>query len=333
MIFDTEGIYQPAVKTDSYAAFTELEWHFTDRVSAIAGVRYSHDKRDFTFANFGLGSGMILIGPTESGKSWSDVSPRVGLKLQATPDVLFYLTVSKGYKAGGFTARPADTITAKLPYDPEKVWAVETGIKSDLMQRRLRLNGAVFAYEYRNLQMQANQVPPGGVAPAQYIDNIGKARLWGVESDLTFLASDRLSLYADVGYLNAKYLEASATLTGVGLDTPLPKAPEWSATGAIQYVQPLPEGRAMFRIEYSYVSKMYNEARATETLATQAHGLVNGRIGWTSGDSLWSVAVYGKNILDKKYVANGFDLTGPGGYAMAIPSAPREIGAQILRRF
>lgn len=333
LVFDTTSIYRPTVKTDSYAVFTELEWHFTDRLSAITGARYSHDWREFSFSKLGLGSGLMLIGPSEASKSWSDTSPRVGLKLQATPDVLYYLTLSKGYKAGGFTARPADTASARVPYDPEEVWAIEAGIKSDLLQRRLRLNAAAFAYRYRNLQMQANQVPPGGVSPVQYIDNIGKARVWGAESDLTFLATDRLTLYADVGYLNSRYLEASATLTGVGLDTPMPKAPKWSATGAIQYLQPLDAGSLMFRIEYAYASKMYNEARATEALATEAHGLLGGRLGWTATDGGWSVAAYGKNILDKKYVANGFDLTGPVGYTLAIPSAPRELGVQITRKF
>ncbi|MCC6303354.1 MAG: TonB-dependent receptor, partial [Gammaproteobacteria bacterium] len=71
LVFDTTSIYRPAVETDSYAVFTEMEWHFTGRLSAIAGARYSHDRRDYTFSSLGLGSGLILVGPADTSKSWS----------------------------------------------------------------------------------------------------------------------------------------------------------------------------------------------------------------------------------------------------------------------
>jgi len=334
VMLELVDLYTPELETESYAVFGEFEWHFTDRLSAIAGVRYTHDDKDFAFSQSGVVSGIVDAGyPLEASDSWSDVSPRFGVKYQASDDVLLYATAAKGYKAGSYTARPGDAFAAALSYDPEELWAYEGGVKSDLMDRRLRLNGAVFYYDYTDLQQQTNQVPPGGVGPAQFTDNIGAATIWGVEADLTFLATERLTLYASVGYLDAEYDEASVVLTGVGLDTPLVKAPEWSATAAAQYIHPLSVGDLLLRVDYSYVDGNFPNARATPQLRQESHSLVNTRVAWTSPGEEWTVAFYGRNVFDEKYVANGFDVSEFVAYFLGIPSEPRELGVQIVKRF
>jgi len=331
---ETTDIITPELETDSYAVFGEFEWHVTEALSAIVGVRYTHDEKDFSFSNVGLITGLVEPGfPIEAGDSWGDVSPRFGVKYQASDDLLLYASASKGYKAGSYTARPQDAASALLSYDPEELWAYEGGFKSDLLERRLRLNGAVFYYDYTDLQQQANQVPPGGISPVEYTDNIGSATIWGVEADLTFLATDRLTLHGSVGYLDAEYDEASAILTGVGLDTPLKKAPEWSAAASAQYLQPLSFGEIMYRVDYSYVDENFPDARATAQLRQESHSLVNTRVAWTSVDDSWTVAFYGRNVFDEKYVANGFDVSAFVGYFLGIPSEPRELGVQIVKRF
>lgn len=334
LLMELVDLYSPSLKTNSYAAFLELEWHATDALSFIAGVRYTRDEKDFGFTQSGILSGVVDPGfPVSASESWNDISPRFGIKYQASEDVLLYASVAKGYKAGSYTARPSDAIAAALSYDPEELWAYEGGIKSDLFDRRVRLNGAVFYYDYKDLQQQTNQVPPGGAGPAQYTDNIGSATIWGVEADLTFLVTSRFTLFGSVGYLNSEYDEASEVLTGVGLDTPLVKAPKWSATAAAQYIHPMAGGDLLMRVDYSYVSENFPNARATAQLRQEAHSLVNARMAWTSPQEDWTVAVYGKNIFDEKYVANGFDVSEFVAYFLGIPSEPRELGAQIIKRF
>lgn len=337
LALETVQMPTPELDSESYAIFGEFEWHFTEALSGIAGARYTHDSKDFSYANHGLVSGApkpgYQLGRTRASDSWSDVSPRFGLKYQASDDVLLYATIAKGYKAGSYSARPGSAYFAVRSYDPEELWAYELGVKSDLVDRRLRLNAAAFFYDYKDLQQQANQVPPGEVSPAQYTDNIGSATLWGAEADLTALVTDRLTLYASIGYLNSKYDEASEVLTGVGLDTPLVKAPEWSAAAALQYVQPLATGELTWRVDWSYVDESYPTARAEEPLRQRAHSLTNARIAWNSADDTWTVAVYGKNIADTKYVANGFDVSAFVAVYLGIPSEPREIGVQLVRRF
>jgi iron complex outermembrane receptor protein len=331
-LLDTHFHLTPEQKTNSRALFGEGEWHFTTAFSAIAGVRYTEDQKDFSMSQFAPISNTTQINNASANATWHDVSPRLGVKYQAAANLMVYATASKGYKAGGFNSRPAAN-SATIPYGPESVTSYEIGAKTDWADRRLRLNGAIFDYDYKDIQEIANMVLPGSPAPVAVIDNIGKARYRGAEADLTFRATDRFTLYANVGYLDAKYLEAAVALTGVGLDTPLPKAPKWSATLSAQYAEPVPSGRVVARVDYSFVSKNYSDARATEAIAQQAHGLVNARVAWMSHDGEWTAAVYAKNLLDKKYVLNGFDVSSFAGYMMAIPSQPRELGVQLVKNF
>ncbi len=327
-------LYAPELETDSYAVFGEFEWHFTDALSGIVGARYTHDSKDYSFSNSGIVSGLLDPGyPIQASDSWGDVSPRFGLKYQARDNVLLYATISKGYKAGSFTARPSSALAATIPYDPEELWAWEVGAKSDLLDGRMRLNGAVFYYDYKDLQQQTNQVPPGESGPAQYTDNIGAATLWGIEGDLTLLVTDGLTLHGSFGYLDSRYDEASEILTGVGLDTPLVKAPEWSGAAAVQYVQPLTNGELLFRVDWSHVSENFPTAGAAAQLRQRAHSLVNARVAWNAPEDAWTVAVYGRNLADTKYVANGFDVSQFVAYYLGIPSEPREVGVQLVRRF
>jgi len=143
----------PNVETQSYAAFFEGEWHFTDALSAFAGIRYTRDEKDYTFWSLRLGSGTYQVPETIVRKTWDDISPRIGLKYQPAENVMLYATVAQGFKSGGFNARPGSVTVAQRPYDPEELWSYEVGFKSELGGRRVRLNGAAFFYDYEDMQL------------------------------------------------------------------------------------------------------------------------------------------------------------------------------------
>lgn len=333
VVLDVALLIAPNVETQSYAAFFEGEWHFTDALSAFAGIRYTRDEKDYTFWSLRLGSGTYQVPETIVRKTWDDISPRIGLKYQPAENVMLYATVAQGFKSGGFNARPGSVTVAQRPYDPEELWSYEVGFKSELGGRRVRLNGAAFFYDYEDMQLYANGVVPDSPSPVQFIDNIGEARLWGAELDLIARLTSRFSVSGSVGYLNAKYREAATNITGVTTSTKLPKAPEWSATAAAEYVVPFSAGSLALRADYSYVGTNYPDARNTPALKQEAHSLVNARIGWTSRDEHWTVSAYARNLFDEKFVANGFDVWEFTGTVIAIPSEPREVGLHVIRRF
>ena len=329
--FDIAGVLNPRVDASSYAAFAELELDLTDKLTLVAGGRLTYDKKDYAYSQTALFTGFPTVPETTIETDWTDISPRFTLSYRATDSVLFYGTVSSGYKAGGFNARPVNPVVAQRPFDPEKIWSYEIGSKADLADGRLRLNTAAFFYDYSDMQLQANDVV--GAQTVQVIDNVGSAEIWGFEIDATAIVTENFRLYGSVGYLNAEYKETQQAITGITLDTKLPKTPEWSTTASAEYILPTEIGEFLARIDYSWVDESFADVRNTPSLRQRAHSLLNARLGWTSESGQFGLAIYGKNLTDEAFVANGFDVSAATGLVIAIPNEPREIGAQMTVRF
>ncbi len=329
--FDIGGQLLPQIDAKSYAAFLELEWQLSDTVTAIAGGRITHDEKDYSYLQTRFVSGIPTVPLTTTSESWTNFSPRLGLTFKPGDDLLLYATFSGGYKAGGFNGRPANPTVAQLAFDPEKLWAYEVGFKSDLMNRRVRLNGAAFFYDYKNMQLQANDLV--GNQTVQVIDNVGSAELWGVELDMQWLIAEGLTFYGSAAYLNAEYKETQEQITGVALDTKLAKTPEWTATAALEYRAMVMNGEGLLRVDYSYTDESFADVRNTPQLRQKAHSLVNARAAWTTPNETFTIAAYGKNIFDERFVLNGFDVSIATGSIIVIPNQPRELGVQGIVRF
>lgn len=333
VIFDLNATDFLDVRSESAAAFAEFEWDLSDAFTVFGGLRYTYDSKWYDVSFERLRTGTFIVPPTTVARSWRDVSPRVGIRWNINPDAMLYASVSEGYKAGGFNPRPGDQAAALIAYDPETVRSYEAGLKTDLLDRRLRFNTAIFYYDYRDLQLYVETLLPGAVLPTQIIDNVGKARIWGVESDILFRATDALTLNASVGYLNAKYTDPASAITGLTEDTPFKKAPKWSATAGAQYFVPLASGELLLRGDYAYTSTSFAETNAIRALRQEPRHLVNARVAWTNASETLTVAAYGKNILDDSAIINGFDARPFNGSLIAIPSEPRELGVQAILRF
>ena len=327
--FDIGGDLLPEVTSTSYAAFLDMDLPVNDQWGVLLGVRVTRDEKDYNFFQTRYVSGIPTVPVTATSDSWTNVSPRTGLTYRPNDNALLYTSVSTGYKAGGYNARPVNPAVARRPFDPEEIIAYEIGSKWDLMGNRVRLNMSAFYYDYKDMQLQANDLI--GAQTVQVIDNIGESRLWGVEADLQWVLTEGLTFMASVGYLDAEYKETQEQITGVGIDSELPKAPEWSATASLDYRVPVANGEALFRVDYAYTDESYADVRNTPQLRQEAHSLVNGRVAWSPGS--WTFAAYGRNLFDERYIMSGFDLTAATGSVIAIPNEPRELGVQVIVRF
>jgi iron complex outermembrane receptor protein len=179
----------------------------------------------------------------------------------------------------------------------------------------------------------AAEVLPGDVVTTEVIANVGKARLYGIDADVAAAATEHLSLQAAMGYLRAYYLDSAFAITGIERNTPLPKAPKWTESAAVEYRLSVKGDGVTLRADYGFTSANYPDVRATPALKQKAHGLVNARIAWASRDERWDMALYGKNIFDTRFIQNGFDARDSQGSILVIPNDPREIGLQVGGRF
>ena len=160
----------------SYGIFGEAYLEFTDRLKLTVGARYSNDQKTVrarspildVIGAIGTTSFDQLIGypgydadPSIPGNQpfrdtevgFDDVTGRVVLDFQATPDNLLYASYSRGYKSGGVNPPVNPTLNAPVTFAPENIDAFEIGSKNTFAGGVLQLNGAAFYYSYKNLQI------------------------------------------------------------------------------------------------------------------------------------------------------------------------------------
>ena len=364
------------IKTESIALFTQGTFKVTDALSLTAGVRWSEDRKDFTAFREGRGqvclSGGAVVAAigtpascpagsvstpsaqTVSGK-WSSVSPRFSIDYRWSPEVMTYISAAKGYKGGGFNdAIQTRCYRSPLPncglgdYRPENLWTYEAGIRSDLFDRRVRLNITAFLTKYKDQQIQlADPGPP----PLVYTVN-GDSTVKGFEVELLANPVQNLMLKASLGYVDAEYDEDIRGVSGQVAVTPgIPfyRSPKWSYTLGASYTVPVREsGDVSFDLNWGWKDKQLSFPSSTNYVELPAYGLLNGRISFTA-EAGWSIAVFGNNITDKYYLTGGFDPSGPAskpvtgltgvahdrvfGFTMLDIGRPREFGVELGYKF
>lgn len=193
--------------SDSYAAFGQVEYAFTDQLTAIGGLRYTIDRRSGEYGNYGFRFNTAPVAPTGAPASILDLEQDneqltwlAGLNYTPNVDTLLYAKVGTGYKSGGF-----DSVGA---YDPETNTAYEVGAKLNFGSLGENLiNGNVFYYDYKDLQTPVLLDPSVG----QQVFNAGAATIWGVEVETAIELSPNDFFTASFNYLNAKYDELLAS--------------------------------------------------------------------------------------------------------------------------
>ena len=334
------------------ALFGQASVKMTDVLSLTVGLRYSDEEKeqgydfyvDNTIPNHPFfsapgfnGVGVFPTVQTTVKESWDSFDPRVGFEYQATEDVLLYVSYAEGFRSGGFNSRPLNDDEPIPSFDPEEVSSYEVGVKSEWLDRRVRVNAAAFWSDYENVQLSVN--PPGSFFN---IENAAKAQISGVELEVTARPVEWLLLNTGVGYLDDEFdeLSARAIQSGIGLNNELPMTPEWTINAGVQFMTQLGFGGVTARLDYTYQDDSWAFADNLPGNRIEAFDLVNARLAWRSTDEAWEVALFGLNIFDEEYLrfaqdvrTNAADNTPGFGTLTLWPGAPAEWGVELAYRF
>ncbi len=324
------------------SVFAHGEYHVTKKLSAELGVRYSREDKTYEYYRLllapfhGIPAGSFLFPITTKSLSYSRVDPKIGLQYQWTPDLMTYVQVSTGYKAGGFNTRPISAAQATT-FDPETLTAYETGLKSEWFDHRLRANVAAFYSKYKNLQLQANGVDTAGNL-AVLTKNVGRAEIKGAELEVDVEPVKSLVADVSLGYLDYKNLDlgAAAGVSGGPTLTSVPAlTPKWKGSLGVQYGADLGDRYGILtpRFDYTYQSKVYNDAPNTELAAQAGYGLANARLIWTSSQSNWTATFAVNNLADKVYYLDKYPNYGTYGVIEGQPGMPRNYQFTLKRSF
>lgn len=330
--------YGTDIKTESFAAFGQATWSPTDTLNITLGGRFTHDSKD-----------AVIVATTDSttppaynpgftvspSKSWKSFDPKITIDYHLTPKVMAYAIASHGFKSGGFQYNATSAALAGVVFDPEKVWAYEAGLKSQLLDNRVQLNVAAFYYDYSNLQLPRFVLLPPPAAPgsgSNIISNAAKSTVKGVDVTVAAALARGLTVSGGVSYLDAAYDDYVTGTTSFSGNTMI-RSPKWQASATINYETPVSESlKVRLRADWSYTSRIFFEAdEGARPFTSQAgYGLVNLRAGLAEIDERWALEAFVNNVGDKHYVTNIFAVPVT---VLQTWSIPRTYGATVRHRF
>jgi iron complex outermembrane recepter protein len=348
------------VRNSAKAIYGQITYKITDALNFTGGVRYSKDKRTLTVQNSsGIGTRFACSIPTDlrvAGatclsiplKDSSDaISYTAGLDYEITPDIRTYVKTSKGYRSGGFNLRASTNAALFNPYEPESVTDYEVGLKSELFDRRLRVNVAAFYSDYKNIQRNQNitiATATGGVATISTVTTAATARIVGGEAEFEAILTDELRISGSLGLTDPKYKDFSEPRIVGGQTVIFDRSaenfdfvPKTTASLSAQWNHQLSFADLLLRADYSYTSKLhfvsnFTPAPEPERDTQKGYSLINLRSALKFKDKL-EVAIYGKNILAKDYKVTALDFSASLGVGVGLAAPRPTYGVELTYDF
>ncbi len=363
------------IDNDSLGVYVQGTMHLSDRLSMTAGLRYSVDDKGLETRNnnYHRGTGATIcviapvapvllgtdvVGPTQCAvrrrDSFGGWSYTIGLEYKPTDDIMLYAKTSRGFRSGGQNLR-ALTPAAFVPFRPEVAQSYEIGLKSEFLDRRVRLNLA--AYHVDSTDIQRSTIVSVGGIPATILGNAGKARFRGVEGELTVAPVAGLRVSATGSLTDPKYKEFS-DFGGDRTQERFTGVAEESFTLAADYSTAIGSSDLKLRVDYSWqgdtptwhynwpvngavvppgstaVANAVNTQNNAVIAATTAPaaGFLGARASIAFADGQYELAVFGRNITNNRPKVSSI-IVEPIGYANASWAEPATYGATATVKF
>lgn len=320
-------------ESKSTALYGQATWKppiLEDRLRLTLGLRQTHDQRmaskNFIVSGFAPASnGVVVTGH----RSFNKFTPTYTADYAFTDEINGYAKVANGYRAGGFSTR-SPYVSFGNGFNPENVRSTEIGLKTDLLDHRLRLNTAAFVNRFTNQQVDQQLAVPIFTDTV----NAGKARIQGAEVEVHALLTQGWTTHVFYTWLQSEYqIYTDRFGNNIAAQRHLPNSPKGQAGAGVRYDGPrIAYGRLSASLDYKWQSAFYS-GPASDTY-TNGYGLWDGRV--QLGDihlpqGTLRVALWGKNLADKAYRRATTNLGGGG--LSAQYGERRTLGIDVIYDF
>lgn len=326
-------------QVEELALFGEITFDLTDRLALTAGGRWYDTEVSFDSASDGFANG----GPSAfSGvQSESGFNPKVMASFDATDDLNFYASASKGFRIGGVNGQVSPTLCGDeldsvgldpdslRTYDSDSLWSYEVGVKSRLADNRVSLNAAAFFIDWSD-SLQVQRLACGFQVDA----NVGDVESKGFEVELSAAPIEGLTLDMGIGYTDTEVASASGDgFPGYAEGQALHGVPDWTGTGSAQYIFPAFsgwDGRLRADANYYGDSTSFNNGSIVDRDSWSALNLRAGVL-----NENWDVTLFADNVTDERAnLADNRSIAAEmPGRPRIVTNRPRTIGLEARYRF
>ena len=331
-MFENQG------QNDTYSVFADATWLATDALELTAGLRYLRENRQSGYRTDvpdSVLSGAPLIpgqvdtgGETFIGEADFDAwLPRFNVLYRISPEVNVFATVSKGRRSPVVQQSTTLQLVAR-----ETVWNYEGGIK--LASGGVSGSLGVYYQVYDNFQVSVEELDEDGNPTGGFItQSAGAASNLGVEAEIAVEATDWLSFFGNVGYIDGGIDEDNSfapEFSGARFRL----QPEWQAAAGFTVDYPLGGGARLFATpSITHRSRIYFEVPNSEVTSQGPVTLVNARAGVSFADDRYEIAGFIRNAFNEDYLLDAGNTGGAFGIPTFIPAEPRFFGVQLTARF
>ncbi len=339
----------------AYAVYGQVDWSFSDAWGLQLGFRYNQEDKDARWNSmYTQGAGVVLrlsgITEFEAERKISEeqFTPKIALSYKFNEDVSAFLHYAKAYKGGGFNAFAFRDVDEELVYKPEiaEEWGLD--LKGVLADGRVKLNLSLYRQDIDDFQV-LTRVPDAltiGLGVTK-VENAAKARAQGAEGDITWLASDWLTLMAAVGYNDTEYLSFKTNDCPADQDNtdgdddercdatgrPFAFAPKFNGTLLANTRFEL--GRSGLALTFGgameYLTKQYLDIDLDERKVQEAFARYRATVGIEDRKRGWSFKILGDNLSDERTSVRQGDIV-PGLF-VNLQDPPRTVYGQFRWTF
>ncbi|WP_340648023.1 TonB-dependent receptor [Pseudoxanthomonas winnipegensis] len=335
---DTQG----KVLTKSVALYADWTFDLTDKLKLDIGARYTdEDKHAIALNRFYTRDSYTTSWGTAANfdktVNFKNVSPKLSVDYQFTPDVMAYVSASRGFKSGGYNIRANTTAVPRSgqPFDDEQVDSYEIGSKMGLLDGRAFLNLAYFYNKYKDIQLSVftqYQLPNGSYSFFGDFTNAGKGTVQGVEVEYQFLPTRHWLISGNLAWLEAKYDEFMSGGVNIAKTQYFTNAPKYSGALNVEWRTDLAGGGNLSaRATYSYQSEVWPTTDLSKEIRQDGYGLLSAGVIWKLDDA-WSLSLQGTNLTDKAYRTTGYNIAAYG-VLTGFYGAPRQVQASVRYDF
>jgi iron complex outermembrane recepter protein len=338
-------LYDGDAKSKTVGIFGQSTYSVLDNLNITGGLRWTKETKTLISRNRTAvacslpadvrapGTACISNPITDKFSNWSYTA---SVDWHATEDVLLYGRTSRGFRGGGQNLRGLGVGTFE-GFEPEIVTDYEVGLKIEALSGRARINLAAFTSTLKDAQRNVFIVIPATNTTVTVTTNAAKAKINGLELDALFRPVDPLSIRFTAGHLKPKYKQYRDAL-GDRTNEPW-SLPKWTYAVDAAYELDVGENSLKASVNWTWQDDVQLWSPGVPpprpTTLQRAYGLLGARLAYTFKDFNADIALWGRNLADKKYwvTAVSYQQAGNLGWDTVYAGRPREIGVEFTKRF